>query len=502
MNPPSTLADAQTAGDGQVTDVAARDQAAQTEPAAPAAAPTPARRRAPKAAPAAEGPVREAPGPSGPISNGRNLLRLQKNCPALFLDLSRQYGDLVRLPLGPYLTYLNTSPEGVNQVLVANNANYLRGPMYERFKIFFGEGLLTTDGAEWKRRRQRVTPAFHKTAIERMTGTMTDATGQVLDRWFPAAATRTPVDVLDDVMDIALDAMGRILFSTELAPVADTVRPAMAVSLEAMIFKGTISQMTPEWVPTPYQHRIRQAVRVLDKQVRTIVDRHRTSVREPGDMVDLILASAGGPTPSYREVRDEMTTVFMAGHETTGTGLGWMMLEVAANPHVQEEACTEVDRVLGDRVPTFDDLARLPYTRRIVDEVLRLHPPIWLFPRQAQEADAIKGMRIDAGSSVFMVPYVTHRNPELWPEPERFDPDRFLPEAVSARPRFAYLPFGGGQRQCVGNQMALLQMHLTLAMTLQRYRLTLAGRKERQLATLVSLRPTDGFPVRFEIRHA
>lgn len=491
MNPPTEQAVTGTVRTPDVPD-AARPPVASRRPAAVRRGPTLT----------GSGPLREAPGPHGPVKGGVNLLRLQKNCPKLFLDLSRTYGDLVRLPLGPYLTYLNTSPEGVNRVLVANNGNYLRGPMYERFKIFFGEGLLTTDGAEWKRRRQRVTPAFHKKAIVSMTGTMTDATATVLDRWFPAAATGTPVDILDDVMDIALDAMGRILFSTELAPVAESVRPAMAVSLEAMIFKGTLSQMTPEWVPTPYQRRIRRAVEVLDGQVRTIVDVHRNSVREPGDMVDLILASAGGPVPSYREVRDEMTTVFMAGHETTGTGLGWMMLEVAANPHVQEEACAEVDRVLGDRTPTFEDLAELPYTRRIVDEVLRLHPPIWLFPRQATEADAIKGMRIEAGSSVFMVPYVTHRNPELWPAPERFDPDRFLPEAVSARPRFAYLPFGGGQRQCVGNQMALLQMHLTLAMTLQRYRLRLAGPKERQLATLVSLRPTDGFPVRFEIRHA
>ena len=141
---------------------------------------TPSRSPVRRGRPAPTGPLRDAPGPSGPVSIARNLLRLQKNCPALFLDLTRRYGDLVRLPLGPYLTYLNTSPEGVNHVLVANNGNYLRGPMYERFKIFFGEGLLTTDGAEWKRRRQRVTPAFHKTAIESMTGTMTAANTAVI----------------------------------------------------------------------------------------------------------------------------------------------------------------------------------------------------------------------------------------------------------------------------------------------------------------------------------
>ncbi len=442
-----------------------------------------------------------APGPKGPAANVANLLRLQRNAPALFSDLHARYGDLVRLPLGPYLTHLNLHPDGIKHVLADNNANYVRGRMYDRFKLFFGYGLLTTDGADWKARRRRVNPAFHKSAIESMTTAMTEATDLVLDRWHAASMVGAPLDALPDVMDLALEAMGRILFRTGLEKHSARVAPAMAVSLDAMIFKGTVSQLIPQRVPTPHHLRIDRAVGIIDAQVRSIIDAHREPPADgKADLVDLLLHSDPEQPPSEAEVVDEMKTVFMAGHETTGTGLGWGLYELARHPEAQEEMAAEVDTVLAGRTPTFEDLRALPVTRRVVEETLRLHPPIWLFPRDAVDHDEIAGCHIPAGSSVFMVPYVTHRDPQWWSEPERFDPSRFTPEAAADRPRFAYLPFGGGQRQCIGYQMALLQMQLTFAMAVQRYRIEPANPQDPELGTLVSLRPVDGFPLRLRSR--
>ncbi|NHC15796.1 cytochrome P450 [Motilibacter deserti] len=441
-----------------------------------------------------------APGPRGPYEMVRNLRRLQSCAPLLFQDLHRSYGDVVRLPLGPYLTHLNLHPDGVRHVLQDNNRNYVRGKMYERFKIFFGIGLLTTDGEEWRVRRRRVNPLFHQTAIAGMATAMTDATSVVLDRWERSAAERTPVDVVPEMMDLSLGALGHIIFGTDLWPSAPRVAPAMAVSLEAMIFKGTASQMTPDRIPTRYNRTIADARGVIDEAVRAIVAEHRREGRDaPADLVDLLLhaqASEDGDEPLSDDlVHDEMRTIFMAGHETTGTGLAWALHELAWHEEVQERAAAEVAEVLGDRVPTVEDVRKLTYVRMVVDETLRLHPPIWLYPRDAVEDDEIGGYRIPAGTHVFQVPFVTHRHPDLWERPTSFEPDRFAPDATAQRPRFAYFPFGGGQRQCIGNQMALLQTTLTLAMVLQRFRLDPTPGRPPELGTLVSLRPLTGLPL-------
>lgn len=444
----------------------------------------------------------DAPGPVGLKAMASNVLRLQRDAGSLFRDLQAEFGNVVRLPLANHLTFLNLDPAGVRHVLVSNNANYRRGAMYERFRIFFGDGILTTDGEPWRVARRRVNPAFHSSAVSLMAGHMTHATDRVLDRWHPYAQTGTALDVIPDVMHLSLLAMGNALFSTDLAPDSARLSPAMQVSLEAMIFKGTVDQQLPRRLPTPYNNRIRSAVSAIDQTVARIVVAHRerpTPVQP--DIVDLFLQPADdGTLLTGREVRDQLVTVFMAGHETTGIGLGWAMLELAQHPQVQEQLQQEVDEVLGGNVPTAADSMRLPLTARVVDEVLRLHPPIWLFPRDAITDDLIGGYRIPARSSVFQVPLITHRLPEYWDAPDDFQPDRFNPAAAAARPRHAYLPFGAGQRQCLGNHMALMQLRFAIAMIMQRYRLSTASPEARRMATLVSLRPVNGIPLRIHHR--
>ncbi|NJP43449.1 cytochrome P450 [Actinacidiphila epipremni] len=467
----------------------------------------------------AGGPVRTAgrvaPGPRGLRTVPGSLRAFQRNAPALFRQLGRAYGDMVRLPLGFFTVHLNYHPDNIRYVLQDNNANYVRGKGYDRFKIFMGMGLLTLDGEEWRAHRRVVNPLFHKKAIDGMAATMTDSTATVLDRWASSAGSGegvgvgvgggggVGVDVVPEMMELTLGALGKVMFDTDLHPESRRVGPAMATSIEAMVFRGTLGQLTPDVVPIPYNLRIRRARKVMYEIVDRIVDAHRAGRHEGlTDLVSLLLAARdeSGGAWTRQQVRDELMTVFMAGHETTGTGLAWALYELARDPEAQERLHEEVERVLAGRAPRIDDLAALPYTRQVADETLRLHPPIWVYPRDAVAEDEVGGWRIPAGGSVFMVPYVTHRHPDFWVHPDTFDPDRFSPARRASHPRYAYFPFGGGQRKCIGNQMATVQMHLTLAMITQRFRLHPVPDHPITLGTSVSFRPLGGIRVVAEAR--
>lgn len=452
----------------------------------------------------APGTGQKAPGPRGVAAVPGSLRRFQRNAPQLFLDLHRVYGSMVRLPLGFFTVHLNYDPDAIRYVLQDNNQNYVRGKGYDRFKIFMGIGLLTTDGDEWRERRRIVNPLFHKNAINSMTTTMTAMTTAVLDRWERPAVVESGLDVVPEMMDLTLGALSRVMFDTDLAADSGRVGPAMVTAIEAMVFRGTANQLMPDLLPTAYNRNIRRSRRVMYDIVDRIVAAHHEG-RHDGvtDLVQLLLSATDAQTGeglTRQQVRDEIMTIFMAGHETTGTGLAWALHELAQHPDVQERLHAEVEEVLGGRVPTLADVEKLTYTQMAVDETLRLHPPIWVYPRDSVEEDVVGGWHIPAKSSVFLVPYVTHRMPELWTDPEHFRPERFTPERLRERPKYAYFPFGGGQRKCLGNQMALLQTQLSLAMIVQRFRLRPVRDFAIDMGTYVSFRPTHGIRLAIEPR--
>ncbi|MGB5936281.1 MAG: cytochrome P450 [Ornithinimicrobium sp.] len=437
-----------------------------------------------------------APGPSGRHAVA-NLRAFRRSAPTYFHELRRSYGDTVRLPLGFFTVHLPFHPDDVSYVLQEGNANFVRGKGYDFFKIFMGIGLLTTDGDEWKARRRTVNPLFHRRAIAGMSQAMTHATTRVLDRWAQRCARgTTSFDVVPECMYITLDALGHAMFDRDLEPDHAEVGPAMEVAIEAMVFRGEVRQLMPNWAPIRYQRQVRRSREAMHNIVAEIVGEHRDgSQRERMDLVTLLLDAQDpdtGPGLSDSDVRDELMTIFMAGHETTGTGIAWTLAELARHPDVQQRLSRELEDVLSGAEPGLEDLARLDYLRQVVDETLRLHPPIWVFPRDAVTEDQVGGYRVPAGESVFLTPYVTHRHPELWSAPERFDPERFAPGRLQKLPRFAYFPFGGGQRKCLGAAMALQQTYLTVAMVIQRFHLAVNPAFEQNLATLVSLRPTSG----------
>ncbi len=445
------------------------------------------------------GTVRELPpGPRGALRIPRQLHALRGSGPDLFESMRRAYGDTVRLPLGLMTATLVYHPDGIKHVLQDNAANYIRGIGYERFKIFMGNGLLTTDGEDWRARRRVVNPAFHRDAVETMVDTMASSTARVLDHWCSDGRDGFSGDIVGPMMRITLDTLGRTLLSTDLDGDAEWIGRAMNTAIEAIVYRGRMPELFPGWVPFPFNLRTARAKAVLYGMVGRVVDAHRAgSPGERPDLVDLLLVSAADD----EDVRDELMTVLMAGHETAGTGLAWALWGLADAPEVQDRMFDEARRVFGGRDPVAADLRELTYTRMVLDEALRLHPPIWVYPRATVADDEIAGRHVPAGECVFLSPYVTHRHPDLWVAPERFEPERFTEAAKRDRPKYAYFPFGGGQRKCVGEMMAVTQMCLTLAMLVSRFTIRRAPGATVKLRTAASLRPARGVDLRITARN-
>ncbi|MEN2470057.1 cytochrome P450 [Burkholderia sp. GS2Y] len=435
---------------------------------------------------------RLAPGPRGSVVMG-NLAAYKRNPVTMLLKLQQQYGDVARNRLGPFLTHALAHPDGIQHVLQDNHRNYVRGRFYDNFKMFFGDGLLTTDGEFWRRHRRVVQPLFHRKQVESHTTAVGDAALALVERWLKRPA-HAPFDVVEEMMRVSLRMLGLMLFNADISRHADDVGPAVRFGIEAMMPQGNMNDFVPRWMPTPFNRRIARARRGIDAIVDAIVAEHRAGRCETSDVISLLLAArdpdTGAPL-TEREVHDEVMTVFLAGHETTGSGMAWGLYALAQHPGVLRRLREELDAVLGGRAPDAGDIERLPYLVQTVDEILRLYPPIWGFTRDLVDDDEIGGYHVPAGSSVFMSPYVTHRHPALWANPDAFDPENFGSHAP-VRHKYAYFPFGGGMRKCIGYQTALLQMRVLIAVVAQHVDLSAVPGRSLDTGATISLRPRDG----------
>jgi cytochrome P450 len=412
----------------------------------------------------------------------------------MLVKLQRDHGDIARNRLGPYVTHAVAHPDYVRHVLQDNNANYVRGRFYENFKRFFGNGLLTTDGDFWLRHRRIAQPLFHRRHVDSFSPSIIDSVDRLIDRWQARAADGADFDIVPETMWLTLSVLGRVIFNVDISATAERVGPAVRLGLAAMMPQGNANDFIPDWVPTPHNLRIRRAKQSLDVIMEEIIADHRQQRVETSDLITMLLSAKGanGKSLTAQEVHDEVMTVFLAGHETTASGLAWTLYELARHPHVLRAMRTELQRAIGERPPTAEDMPRLPFLRMIVEESLRLHPPIWGFTRDAIAADEIGGYRIPAGSSVFVSPYVTHRHRGFWTNPEAFEPERFDPARAAGRPRFAYFPYGGGQRQCIGLHLANLQLAIAVAMIGRQFDLETTPGHPVEHGALVSLRPLHG----------
>ncbi|WP_454321073.1 cytochrome P450 [Streptomyces phaeoluteigriseus] len=444
----------------------------------------------------------QAPGPAGSVLFGA-LSSFRKDTLRLLTELQRQYGGVARMKMGPYLVHQVTAPEAVKHILQDNAGNYVRGRFYRGFNLFFGRGMLTTDGAEWRTRRAVSRPFLLRAGLRARSDVVTDTVQELLARWEPSARTGDPVDITDDMMWLAMGVLGRMLFGVDLRVYADRLLPAVRFSLKAMILTGEVEQLLPRWVPTAYQRRLKRHQRVLNDVMDEIIDLHRRGEGSPDSVVAALLKATHevtGEPFTQRQIRAELKTLFLAGHETTGCALTWTLYAIAQHEDVRRRLDAELTEVLDGRVPTAEDVDDLPYLRAVVDESLRLYPPIWLFPRDAVADDRVGGYHVPAGSTVLVPVYAAHHNPAVWDNPEAFAPERFCPAHTARltsgtsrrRDRYDYFPFGGGARKCIGMDLALLELRLAVAMVAQRYRLQLVAGHPVSPAALVSLRPQPG----------
>ena len=411
-----------------------------------------------------------------------------------FLDAADQYGDLVHLKAGPYHGFLLSNPADIKHVLQDNARNYHKSPLYARLRDSLGNGLLTSEDSFWLRQRRLAQPAFHRQRLIAMTDVMVSCAEQMLDRWKHPASSGETIDLVAEMMALTQAIIVRTMFSTDLGATAEIVNRTWPI-INRRIGETFWSTKLETTLPLPANRRFTRALRELDTVVYRIIADRRRSGRDEADLLSMFLSARDeetGAGMTDRQLRDEVMTMLLAGHETTSLALSWTYYLLSRHSESERRITDEVDRVIGDRRPTFTDVDRLAYTRRVLEESLRLYPPAWGFSRLALGDDEIGGYRVPKGSIVFLIPFVIHRRPKLWPDPERFNPDRFAPEHESARPRFAYIPFGGGPRGCIGNQFAMLEAQLIVAAVAQRYRLELVPEQKIRPEPLITLRPTPG----------
>jgi len=410
--------------------------------------------------------------------------------------------DLVVWRMGRLHSVFVNRPEWIEHVLLGNHRNYTKSPFTRQIlEPALGRGLLTSEGDFWRRQRRIAAPAFHHKRITAFAEVMAAEARATAADW-EAGGRR---DVAADMMALTLRVIARTMFSTAV----EDGRTIAAVSraMDTMLRLGDPSLFDllglPEWLPRWRPREQLRAIAELDRVIAGILAERRRRGDPGEDLLGMLLSmrdEEAGEGMTDAQLRDEVMTMFLAGHETTANALAWVWYLLGRHPAEEARLHAELDAVLGDRDPGFADLSRLVYARQVFEESMRLYPPAHTISRQAIGPDRLGDTAVPAGAVVTIAPWVTHRNPKLWPDPERFDPDRFQPEAVKARPRFAYLPFGGGPRICIGASFAMTEGVLVLATLARRFRPRLAEDRVVQPVGQITLRPEGGLTMRVERR--
>jgi cytochrome P450 len=424
------------------------------------------------------------------------LSLLRKDPLELLRRALREPEKILRLRAGPQTLYLLKHPDHVRHVLVDNARNYEKPLRAMRaLKLILGNGLVTSEGSFWLRQRRIAQPAFHRSAIASFADAMVRAADRMVDGWIPTIEQRRPLALSEEISALTVRIISETVLGTVLED--DVRRIAQAVGFaNTFIHDRSFSLFpVPERVPTSRNRTFRRESATLDEIIYRIIEERRAHPNGRKSLVGMLLEAKDaetGESMSDEHLRDELMTIFVAGHETTSTALAWTFYLLSKHPDVERRLRNDIAAVLGDQPPTLDCLPRLPLLEQVVKESMRLYPPIWLLGRSAIAADEVGGVEIQKGSIVIASPYLTHRLPELWDNPEGFDPGRFASDATQARPRFAYYPFAGGPRQCIGDNFAMMEAQLILATVLRRVRLSLAPWQHVEPEALVTLRPRFG----------
>lgn len=440
--------------------------------------------------------IADVPGPRGLPLLGV-LPQLLYDPLAFLMRAAQTYGGFVRLRVAGADLYLATAPPVVKELLQERHRAFHKGAVEPALIEIFGRGLITSDGETWLSQRRLMQGVFHHHRLIDFAAVMAEATGRMLDGW--AAAVGRPVDLNAALARLTQEIILRTMFSTERPIEAEQLARCFTIVLDfgQLTMLGPVERLTR--LPTPWRRRFRQALGTLDAAVlRLIAERRASGIVQP-DLLSMLLETQDADTGERmdnRAIRDQVFNIYLAGYETTATLLTWACELLARHPEVTERLRRELAEVLGGRVPRFEDLSRLRYTRMVIDETLRLYPPAWLSARRPIEDTTLADYRVAAGATILYSPYITHHDPLLWPDPERFLPERFLPEQAETRPKFAYYPFGGGPHLCIGSNFALMEAQIVLAMICQRFFLSPVSDRRLQPRVGLTLRPNRSIYVK------
>ncbi len=449
--------------------------------------------------------AKQVPGPGGHFLLG-NLPDYKDDPLDFLLNLAQEYGDISHFRFMGTSAILLNHPDYIKHVLQDNNRNYNKDTVdYDMLRPVVGNGLLTNDGEDWLRQRRLIQPAFHRRQIDRFGRLMVQAADEMLAAWNGRSQPNDPVDIAQAMMRLTLRIVGEALFGIDLSGEANEVGAAFTYINEDLSSRLIDGYFIPLPIPTPRNLRFHEAKSKLDHVVAEIIQERRREKEERDDLLALLLNARDEETGTGmddEQMHDELITLLLAGHETTAVALSWTFYLLSEHPKVRQKLEAEVDQVLNGRLPTIDDLPELTYTHQVLQESMRLYPPAWAISRKAIEADTIDDYYIPQGAMIVLSPYTMHRHPRYWTNPEGFDPERFRPEAAKDRPHFAYFPFGGGPRLCIGADFAMTEAQLVLTAVTQRYRLNLVPGHPVKPSPLITLRPKEGLQMTLHQRSA
>jgi cytochrome P450 len=450
-------------------------------------------------------PVRRLPGPRGMQLIGVFGSLLGKELLQPFQRLGAAHGPLfgVPLPFGQRLVMV-AHPDAVEHVLRSGRDNYVKGSVYDGTRLLLGQGLVTSEGALWRRQRELANPAFRPAKLQDYVAVMADCTAQLMADWH-AARHAGPVNAQREMTRLTLAIVGRTLFGLDLSQHSERAAAAFGTALAAIGRRGPGNLQLPLWLPTPGNRRFRHTLDELDTLIYEVISRFRAGQAENAaqTLLGAYLESrdpATGAGMDDRQLRDEVITLYLAGHETTASLLSWALYRLSRSPEIQARVVAEIDARLSDEVPSLEQLKGLQYTSQVIHEVLRLYPPAWTIARNALADDEVMGYHVPAGAIVMVSPYFTQRLEAFWPQPLRFDPDRFAPPIVATRHPFAYFPFSLGPRICIGMQFALHEARLVLGMLLRQFEIHPVNGSEVGACAAGTLRPNRTLNIRLQPR--
>lgn len=418
------------------------------------------------------------------------------------LSNRKKYHSVYKLSNPLRKAYVVHHPDGIKHILQDNNKNYHKSFAYEILKILLGNGLLTSEGDFWRKQRRLAQPAFHRQRLANLFELMLGFSNELADD-LEENFNGNAVDLAPKMMELTLKIVSKALFSSDVDVHVSKVGDSLDVVLEAAMNRIGNPLSTPRWIPTKSNLRENKAVDVLNEVVRGIIKERRNSNEQKDDLLGMLMEAVDeetGEKMDDQQLVDECMTIFLAGHETTAVGMSWLLYCLVKNPDKLEKVYAEIDSVLGGKKPEMSDLPQLTYTKMVVDESLRLYPPAWLIGRRSLEGDNIMGYDIPENSNMLLPVFAVHLDPRWWDKPDQFIPERFTKEEVAKRHKYAYFPFGGGPRLCIGNNFALMEMQIITIALLQRFKFKLKEGFEPVLDPLVTLRPRTGMWMSVEKR--